>query len=87
MVLESRRRGYYISYLIIRQHAIEDIAKMEVDYLILGSYAYRQVFYENLDALNYQGKVIDLFSCLGDYIEDHYMDYKTVYQTKQEYLK
>ena len=68
-------------------HAIEDIAKMEVDYLILGSYAYRQVFYENLDALNYQGKVIDLFSCLGDYIEDHYMDYKTVYQTKQEYLK
>ena len=67
-------------------HPIEDIVKMKVDFLILGSYAYRQVFLENLKVLNFQGKVIDLFGCLGNYIEDHYVDYKIVYQTKQKYL-
>lgn len=68
-------------------HPIEDIVKVEVDYLILGSYDYRQVFLENLKVLNFKGKVIDLFGCLENYIEDHYVDYKIVYQTKQEYLK
>ena len=46
-------------------HPIEDIVKVEVDYLILGSYDYRQVFLENLKVLNFKGKVIYRRSLCG----------------------
>lgn len=66
---------------------IEDILSMNVDYIILGSYLYREVFLKKLDDLGYQGKIIDLYSFLGGYIEDHFADYRMVYHTKQAYLR
>lgn len=66
---------------------IESITDMNVDYLILGSYVYRSNFFENLSALGFEGEVIDLFDLLKGYINDHYVDYKKVFRTRQEYLK
>lgn len=66
---------------------IESIIDMNVDYLILGSYAYKSAFLEKLSTLGYKGEIVDLFELLDGYIIDHYVDYKKVFQTRQEYLK
>ena len=68
-------------------YPIENIPDLEIDCVILGSFSYRDIFCENLNALGYQGTVIDLYSCLEAYIKDHFADYKMVHQTRQDYLK
>ncbi len=68
-------------------YPIEKIPDLKIDCVILGSLSYREIFRENLNALGYQGTIIDLYSCLEAYIEDHFADYQMVYQTRQDYLK
>jgi hypothetical protein len=67
-------------------YPIECISDMDVDYIILGSYTYRQVFIDNLNTVGYQGKVIDLYGYLELYLNDHFADYEMVYKTRQAYL-
>lgn len=66
---------------------IENVVKMDVDYVILGSYIYRDTFRKNLSELGYSGQIIDLYSCLNGYIKNYFADYKMVYETRQSYLK
>lgn len=67
-------------------YPVEHILNTEVDYIVLGSYEYRKVFSENLDKLGYKGKVVDLFGFMEDYMNDHFADYKKVYEIRQAYL-
>lgn len=66
---------------------IERITDMNIDCIIIGSYIYRESFVENLVALGYQGHVVDLYSSMDEYIEEHFVDYRMIYQTRQAYLK
>lgn len=68
-------------------NTIESITSTNVDYIILGSLTYRDTFLENLNALSYGGKVVDLYRYLEDYIVDHFVDYKMVFKTRQEYMQ
>ena len=68
-------------------YPIEQINDMDIDYIIIGSYAYRENFIENISALGYQGQVVDLYSYMGDYMEEHSADYKKAYWARQEYIK
>lgn len=82
-------RNYKFKELIINHNVypIEKIADMGVDYIIIGSFNYRQDFINNLNDLGYSGNIVDLFSCMEAYIEDHYADYNMVYHTRQKFLK
>lgn len=66
--------------------SIEQINDMDIDYIIIGSYAYREDFIENLSTLGYQGHIVDLYSYMNDYMEEHFSDYKKAYQARQTYL-
>ncbi len=66
---------------------IDEIKKIHVDYMILGSLTFQQMFRTNLDELGYEGEIVDLYSALEGYIKDHFVDYETVFQTRQNYLK
>lgn len=68
-------------------HPIEQINNMDIDFIIIGSYAYRENFVENLSALGYQGQIVDLYSYMGDYMEEHSADYKKAYWARQAYIK
>lgn len=67
-------------------YPIEQVNDFHIDYMIIGSYAYREVFVENLLTMGYQGHIVDLYSYMNDYIEDHFSDYKKAYQIRQAYL-
>lgn len=74
---------------IIRDAAvkpIECILNLNVDCVILGSYLNKQLFFEELNNVGYQGRIIDLFDYLEGYIDDHYADYRMAYETRQAYL-
>lgn len=66
--------------------SIEQINGMNIDYIIIGSYAFREILIENLSRLGYQGHIVDLYSYLSDYIEEHYSDYQNAYHARQAYL-
>lgn len=68
-------------------YPIEQIKDMNIDYIIIGSYAYRENFIKNLSTLGYQGQVVDLYSYMSDYMEVHSSDYQRAYQARQAYLK
>lgn len=67
--------------------SIESIKEHDVDYIIIGSHKYRQVFTEKLRILGYQGRVVDLYDYMEGYIDDHFADYEKVFMTKQAYIK
>lgn len=81
-------RVYKYESIILNTYVkpIEAILNMSIDYIILGSYRYRGLFKENLISLGYQGKIIDLYEYIEDYILNHYADYEMVYNVKREYL-
>jgi len=66
-------------------YKIERIHYMNVDYIILGSYRYRETFKKKLDELNYQGQIVDLYNFLGKYISNHYSDYEIIYKLSKLY--
>lgn len=68
-------------------YPIEQIKDRNIDYMIIGSYAYREEFIKILSSLDYQGKIVDLYSYLNDYMEDHASDYRRAYWARQAYLK
>lgn len=75
---------------MIRAHTvypIEQINNMNINYIIIGSYAYKRDFVKNLSELGYQGEIVDLYSYMNEYIEDHFADYQKAYRARQEYLK
>lgn len=66
---------------------VEQIKDMDIDYIIIGSYAYREDFIKNLSALGYRGQIVDLYSYMDDYMREHFSDYQKAYQARQAYLK
>lgn len=68
-------------------YPIERINDMKIDYLIIGSYAYRKDFVKKLSELNYQGNIVDLYSYMNDYMDAHSSDYQKAYQARQKYLE
>lgn len=65
---------------------IETIISLNVDCVIIGSYAYRKVFAKTLSEIGYHGQIIDLYSQMEGYIKDHFADYQMIYNTSQAYL-
>ena len=55
--------------------------------MIIGSYTYSELFAKTLSSLGYAGEVVDVFSYMKDYIDDHYSDYQKAYRAKQAYLR
>lgn len=66
---------------------IECITDVDLDYIILGSYTYRDVFLKNLNEMKYKGEIVDLFGTMEEYIGNHYTDYDRVYKVRQAYRK
>lgn len=68
-------------------YPIEQIKNMDMDIVIIGSYAYRDGFIKRLLALEYEGQIIDLFDCMSEYIEEHFTDYQKAYKARQAYIR
>ena len=68
-------------------YSIEQIKDMNIDYIIIGSYAYREVFAKKLSALGYNGRIVDLYSYMNEYMEGYSTDYQKAYRARQTYLK
>lgn len=75
---------YSFKNLIKREDVlkIEELSKMSVDYMIIGSYAFRDELKATLKKMNYQGMVLDFFELLQDYLEEYTTDYKSIYDTR-----
>ena len=86
---DKTMRSYFFKKIVRDRevYPIENIAYKNVDYIILGSYSYRKEFVEKLKSIQYKGNIVDLYIFLKDYIQDHFSDYKILYQVRQSYLK
>lgn len=66
-------------------HLIEDVKIMNIDYMLIGSYQYREEMRKKLEELDYRGKIIDVFQLLEEYKKYHYVNYKQLFKMKQDY--
>lgn len=64
---------------------IENILQINVDYMILGSYQFRNELKNTLKELNYRGMIIDFFQPMESYLREHTSDYRTIYETRKKY--
>lgn len=67
-------------------YLVERIVDMNIDYVILGSYRYRQNLAENLKEVGYKGKIVDLYDDMEEYIQNTYADHEMGYKARQAYL-
>lgn len=66
-------------------YPVEDISDTCIDYVLLGSYKYREELTEKLHNVGFQGEIIDLYDYLGAYINEHFSDYEIIFNLRQEY--
>ena len=57
---------------------IDEINKCNLDMVIVASKDYSEEMIENLHNLNYNGEIVDVYSLIKGYVDDHHMDYRTV---------
>lgn len=77
----------YTFYECIREkkvHRIEEIVNSHVDYILLGSYAYRDEMKQTLCRIGFKGKIVDFYDTLGEYIDDHYANYEMIFKIHQK---
>lgn len=67
-------------------YTIENIGTMNIDYVILGSYRYKDNFAKNIMEVGYKGEIIDLYADMEEYMQNAYADHQMVYEARQAYL-
>jgi len=64
-------------------HKIEEILSYHIDYMIIGSYRYRDEMKRTLRQVGFEGEIIDFYEFLGSYIDEHYADYEMIFQVRK----
>lgn len=82
-----RQHQYKDIILTTSVYPVEDISDAHIDYVLLGSYKYREELTEKLHEAGFQGEIIDLYDDLGAYIDEHFSDYEIIFNLRQEYNK
>lgn len=78
------RKYFYKDKILDRNvFPVEKIAEKNVDYVIIGSYRFREEFKNNLSSVGYKGEIFDLYEYLVEYIQDYYSDYEIIYNLRQ----
>ncbi|MBD5449612.1 MAG: LTA synthase family protein [Lachnospiraceae bacterium] len=65
--------------------SIDHIRQINVDYIILGSYQFRNELKDELRENGYNGIVVDFFQPMEEYLQEHTSDYHTIYEIKKSY--
>lgn len=65
----------------------ESIREIKVDYMIVGSYQFREELKNILKEYGYKGVIIDFFEPMEDWLKEHTSDYHTIYTIRKNYEK
>lgn len=65
----------------------ELITEKGITHLFIASKSYGKEMRKQLEAIGYQGVVIDMYDEFADYIADHFVDYKVVFEDKEAFMK
>lgn len=68
-------------------YSADNISDASIDYMLIGSYKFRGELAKKLHDIGFQGKIVDLYDYLGEYIDEHFSDYEIIFNLKQEYNK
>lgn len=66
---------------------IDRIQEIQVDYMIIGSYQFRDELKNTLKKYGYKGVTIDLFEPMENWLREHTSDYHTIYMIRKKYEK
>lgn len=66
---------------------IDRIQEIQVDYMIIGSYQFREELKNTLKKYGYKGVTIDLFEPMENWLREHTSDYHTIYMIRKKYEK
>ena len=66
---------------------IEDVNSFGIEIILVASKDYSSEMINILKKLDYHGEIVDVFSLLDGYIQDHFVDYRTVSKDRMKYQK
>lgn len=66
-------------------YTIDRIKELGINYIILSSKIFRNDMISELETIGYKGKILDIYGMFEGFINDHYVDYKKIFNDKQEY--
>lgn len=66
---------------------IDSIREIQVNYMIIGSYQFREELKNALKEYRYKGVVIDFFEPMENWLREHTSDYNTIYTIRKNYEK
>lgn len=84
---DRKVKSYSFKNVIKNQNVMEigHIHEMSVDYMIIGSYLFRDEIRATLKENGYKGIIVDFFELMEPYLKEYTSDYETIYKKRKQF--